>query len=146
MSRVTGLDAPTEARSIAERQASSGQALDVITANLWTGVGLGNYSSAAGRFFEGAVRVHNVPLLVTAELGLPALLLWFWLAAAPFWYHFRAGANRLRMDPLPLIPSPLHAWIAVLLIGLFDTTIWLTGNWQSATFFALILAHFAQDN
>lgn len=146
MSRVLGLEAPTEARSISERQAASEQALEVITIKPWTGVGLGNYSNVAGRLFEGAVRVHNVPLLVTAELGLLALLFWLWLAMSPFWYYLSAHRPSTPSPHHPLTRSPIHVWFAVLIVGLFDTTLWLTSNWQTAILFALIVAQLAQDN
>jgi hypothetical protein len=146
MSRVLGLEAPTEARSISERQAASGQALDVITINPVTGVGLGNYSSVASRLFEGAVRVHNVPLLVTAELGLLALIFWLWLALSPFWYLLSPARPITSSPAHPLTVAPTHVWLAVLIIGLFDTTLWLTSNWQTAILFAVIVAKLAQDN
>jgi hypothetical protein len=140
MSRVLGLDSPTEATSLAERTSAAEQAVDVIAGNILTGVGLGNYSLVAGSLFEGAVRVHNVPLLVTAELGILGLFFWLWLAVSPFWYQIRDSST-----PGLVTRSPLHVWPLVLLIGLFDTTLWLTSNWQTAILFALIVALFAED-
>jgi hypothetical protein len=68
-------------------------------------------------------------LLVTAELGIGGLLIFLWLAVSGL---------RSRVDAL----AP---WIAVLIIGLFDLTLWLTGNWQTSVIFAFIVANLSQD-
>jgi hypothetical protein len=57
-----------------------------------------------------------------------------------------ARRNATPSSHRPATPSPIHVWLAVLLIGLFDTTLWLTSNWQTAILFALIVAHLSQDN
>jgi hypothetical protein len=73
--------------------------------------------------------VHNVPLLVTAELGLIGFLLLLWLTL-----------SGLRSRPAALAP-----WLAVLIIGFFDITLWLTSSWQTAVLFAFIAANLSQD-
>lgn len=125
LSRVVALDTPTEARSLNERLADDWRALTLIGQHPLQGVGLGEYTDAARSLDPAAVRVHNVPLLVTAELGFPGLILLIWLAI-----------SGLRSRPAGLVP-----WLAVLLIGFFDTTLWLTSNWQTALLFALIAAN-----
>jgi hypothetical protein len=68
--------------------------------------------------------VHNVPLLVTAELRLfgTALLLWFTISG-------------LRAHPTALAP-----WVAMLVIGLFDNTLWFTISWRAAIIAGLLAA------
>ena len=83
-SRLFHPDIPVEATSLNERQRDAAIAVAVIGQHPWRGVGAGNYP-AAGRELDPAARtVHNVPLLVAAELGLPGLLLLIWLGLAPF--------------------------------------------------------------
>ena len=138
-SRFFALDTPTEAKSISERLRDAALALDVIRDRPLTGVGLGEYVDVAQQVDDAAVRVHNAALLVAAELGLPGLLLWLWLMVAPFWLWLRPGgyARRSRAAPGP----HLAPWVAMLVVNTFDTTLWLSGNWQTAILFALLAAN-----
>jgi len=136
-SRLFALDTLTEAQSISDRQRDAALAVAVIRGAPLTGVGLGDYLAAAQRLDADAARVHNVPLLVAAELGLPGLLLWLWLMAAPFWLWLRpATAPRRYADLGPR----LAPWVAMLVVNTFDTTLWLSGNWQTSFLFALVAA------
>jgi O-antigen ligase len=136
-SRLFALDTLTEAQSISDRQRDAALAVAVIRGATLTGVGLGDYLAAAQRLDADAARVHNVPLLVAAELGLPGLLLWLWLMAAPFWLWLRpATAPRRYADLGPR----LAPWVAMLVVNTFDTTLWLSGNWQTSFLFALVAA------
>lgn len=61
-------------------------ALKVIEANPIVGVGLGNYKETVSRYdFTPSIsggqpnRVHNMYLLTAAEIGIPALLTFFWM-------------------------------------------------------------------
>jgi O-antigen ligase len=137
-SRLFALDTPTEAQSISDRQRDAALAVTVIRGAPLTGVGLGEYLVAAQRLDADAARVHNVPLLVTAELGLPGLLLWLWLMAAPFWLWLRRGAAARSYAE---IGPRLAPWVAMLVINTFDTTLWLSGNWQTSFLFALVAAN-----
>lgn len=130
VSRLLALDTPLEAQSIADRLRDTRLALDVIARSPWRGVGLGRYLDVATLLDPAAARVHNATLLITAELGLPGLLLWLLLALAPFWLVWRG-----RLDPAGLPP-----WLAMLIINLFDTTLWWSSNWQTAILFGLLLA------
>ena len=137
-SRLFALNTPTEAQSITDRQRDAALAVAVIRGAPLTGVGLGDYLAAAQRLDADAARVHNVPLLVAAELGLPGLVLWAWLMAAPFWLRLRPGsAARHRYANLGPRLAP---WVAMLVINTFDTTLWLSGNWQTSFVFALVAA------
>jgi hypothetical protein len=154
-SRFLDLDTPIEARSIDQRLYDARLALRIIAGQPWSGIGLGAYWDVARTFDPDAAVVHNVPLLVTAELGLPGLLLWVWLVTAPFW-PLRQGAktrpHQHTTPPHPLTPSPLHPftpspppplppWVAMLVMSFFDTMVWFSSNWQTAILFALLLAH-----
>ena len=129
LSRITDLDSGVEAISINQRLSDWRLALTIISQNPIGGTGLGQYILAAQAINPHAVNVHNIPLLVTAELGIGGLLIFLWLAVSGL---------RSRVDAL----SP---WIAVLIIGLFDLTLWLTGNWQTSIIFAFIVANLSQD-
>ena len=131
LSRLSNFDQPLEATSINERMEAIKLAQQVIHANWGWGVGLGNYADYARELDAAALTVHNIPLLMLAELGLPGGLLWLWFILAPF---FLALNRRLPW-------SQLAPWSAMLVIGLFDVTLWLTTHWQTAILFALLLAH-----
>lgn len=128
LSRLTHLDAPSEAQSLNQRVVDARLALELISDNPLTGVGLGNYTDAAKEINPAAARVHNVMLLVTAELGFPGLFLLLWLFISPFTVR-------------PLRARAVAPWVAMLVIGLFDTTLWLTSNWQTAVLFGLLAAN-----
>ncbi len=128
LSRLTNLDTPSEAQSLNQRVEDAEIALQLIIEHPLTGVGLGSYTDVAKTVDPQAARVHNVLLLVTAELGFPGLLLLLWLLLSPF---------RVK----PLRPAAIAPWIAMLVIGLFDTTLWLTSNWQTAVLFGLLAAN-----
>jgi hypothetical protein len=124
-SRFVRLDTPIEAHSLDERQRDSDLALTVIAAHPLLGVGAGNYVPSVRGIEPDSRPVHNVPLLVTAELGLlgAALLLWFTFSG-------------LRAHPAALAP-----WVAMLVIGVFDNTLWLTTSWRAAIIMGLLVAH-----
>jgi O-antigen ligase len=128
LSRLTHLDAPSEAQSLNQRLSDARTALSLIAENPLSGVGLGHYTDAAKEINPQAARVHNVLLLVTAELGIPGLLLSLWLLFSPL---FRRTLRAAAVAP----------WVAMLVIGLFDTTLWLTSNWQTAVLFGLLAAN-----
>ncbi len=81
-----------------------------------------------------AARVHNVPLLVLAEMGVIGLAAWLWLALAPFAAVWRARVPVERLAP----------WLAMLVVSQLDLTLWPGGNWQTAILFGLIAAHLDQ--
>lgn len=151
LSRFTNLEQSLEATSIHDRVDAVGLARQVIELNWKTGVGLGNYYDYAKGLDAAAFTVHNIPLLMLAELGLPGGLLWLWFIAAPFIPIFTPLSPR-HIPPLPHSPitlssphlttlSQLAPWVAMLIIGLFDVTLWLTTHWQTALVFGLLLAH-----
>ena len=127
-SRFLKLDSAIETESLTNRLRDAGLALQLTAANPWRGIGLGAFHRAALTLNEEASLVHNVPLLVAAELGLPALFLWACLALAPFVRRGCQAAARL---------SP---WLLMIVVGMFDVTLWWGHNWQTAMLFALLAA------
>jgi hypothetical protein len=123
-SRFLELDTPLEAHSLDERQRDADLALEVIAAHPWLGVGAGNYLPAVRAIEPDSRPVHNVPLLLAAELGLLGAALGLWLMISGLL------ARREAMGP----------WLAVLVIGLFDNTLWLTTSWRAAILMALLIA------
>src|SRR5690606_7534411 len=83
LSRFLALNTPIEAESLNRRVADSEIAWQLIRAHPWRGVGLGYYTDAAVLLHPEAQRVHNVPLFVTAEIGIFGGLFLLWLAVAP---------------------------------------------------------------
>jgi O-antigen ligase len=124
LGRFVALDTPIEAHSLDERRRDADLALDLIADHPLRGVGAGNYLAAVRAVEPDSRPVHNVPLLVTAELGLPGATLWLWLAIA--------GLRGPRAAWAP--------WLALLVIGLFDNTLWLTTSWRAAVLLALLAA------
>jgi O-antigen ligase len=80
-----------EIRSADERTGLEGGAWMLIREHPWLGVGYGNFSIALWERRPAALEaypiyqpVHRVPLLATAELGLPGGLIWLVLALGPW--------------------------------------------------------------
>ncbi|UCG25059.1 MAG: O-antigen ligase family protein, partial [Chloroflexota bacterium] len=103
-SRLLGLDSNVESISLIQRFFDWRLALTLIAEQPIRGAGLGQYIIAAQRLSPFAITVHNVPLLVTAELGIGGLFALLWLTI-----------SGLRSRPAGLAP-----WVAVLVIGFFD--------------------------
>ena len=61
--------------------------------------------------------LHNVPIQIAAERGIPALILWTWFIASAAWALWR----QLRARIAPAIAAAgLAAVIAMLVAGLFE--------------------------
>lgn len=128
-----------EARSISERAASVEDSAFLLRSPyaLLAGVGMHGYvfNAAARRpFLEAYVYqpIHNVPLLILAELGLVGLALVIVLVVATDW----------RVHVYWRRPSSLMAMslgVVVLVIALFDHYAWtqVSGMYLLATFFVL---------
>lgn len=85
--RAAGLDTTIESRSLWERNRDMRIGLSLLVAHPALGVGLGEYIPAAREYNDYAGLVHNVPLLLAAELGIAGLLIWLWLVVAPLTRH-----------------------------------------------------------
>ena len=106
--RLFTLDSPLESRSLWERQRDAGLAVQLIGQRPFQGVGLGEYVTAAASLDDSAAIVHNVPLLIGAELGFLGVALWllFWLW--PLWQYGRSPTHQ----------SGTAVWLALILVAL----------------------------
>lgn len=104
-----------EIKSTTERLSYFGEAWQLIKNHPVLGVGLGNYTLAIHNEINPALQawdyqpVHNIYLLILAELGIVGLILWLALIF-------------VLIKNLPVIRYPLI--IMLLLIGLFDHYFW----------------------
>lgn len=128
ITRLSGLVEParslpsTEIRSTRERLALVADGLNLIRAYP-SGVGLGAYVVAqSARLPVGSLLepVHNVPLLITGELGIAGGVLWLVLAGAYLWSLFA----RLSAPPTPEAIVFSAAIAAILAMSLFDHYFW----------------------
>jgi hypothetical protein len=121
LSRLDPLATATESRSLQERGALIGLALDVVRERPLAGVGAGNLALAL-QHVDAEISpqpVHYVPLLLAAEVGLLGGGIWAWLWLAPG----LALAGRLReAGPWPVFLSA--TWFAWGAIGLWDSYPW----------------------
>jgi O-antigen ligase len=143
-SRLFSLDTPIEAQSIDQRLHDATLAVQIIRDDPLVGTGLGYYIDAAQALDADAARVHNVALLVTAELGLGGLIFWLWLMLSPFWLLLRGRMSSEigGRDFGYVYPAAQVApWVAMLVANTFDTMLWLSSNWQTSILFALLLAN-----
>lgn len=135
-----------EQRSLDERLVLTQIALETIRRHPLTGIGAGNFSTVSATFIGDNPAylpqpVHNVPLLVTAELGPLGGVLWGWLTLAPAVLTWRA--YRKRRASLRLVA--LAAGLLVLAtVNLFDfyTWGWPQGRLLQWTFLGLWSATF----
>jgi O-antigen ligase len=139
LSRFIALDTPIEAQSLNQRWADDRLAMEIIGRYPWRGVGMGNYEQLARTIEPKASRVHNVPLYVTAELGLGAGLLWLWLMIPPFLWWWRGRFRSPSAGP-SITAAQLAPWVAMIVMNMFDTMVWWSSNWQTAVLFALLIA------
>lgn len=108
--RAVALETPVESRSLWERERDTTIAARLLAERPLTGVGLGRYLSHARAVDRWAETVHNVPLLMGAEMGLPGLLLWLVLLVAPV----------ARRDALGRHAPQTALWLGFWLLGLFQ--------------------------
>lgn len=114
---------PTEMRSISDRRVYADIALQLIVAHPVQGIGVGAFPFAAGNILKSTQydllpdHVHNVPLLIFAELGVVGFAIW--LAT---WISGFVLAYRTIRDPFAV--GLLAAVLAMLTISLFDHYLW----------------------
>jgi O-antigen ligase len=118
----------TEIRSVEERGVLMDGALALIRRRPILGVGLGNFPVALYRLVPETVAaypsyqpVHNVLLLLTAELGLLGGALWLGLLVAP-WMMLWLRRRELAITPWWAGLSGALAGLSV--VSLFDAYVW----------------------
>lgn len=134
LSRFLALERPLEARSISQRLQDARVALEILFAYPFSGSGLGRFVETAGTMTAGTGRVHNVFLLVAAELGIVGLGLVSWLLLWPPISLLRICSTRRQLA----FAGALSPWLVMLVVNQLDTTLWVTSNWQTAILFALV--------
>ena len=129
--RLGRIDSLLEHNSVSERVRDIGQAWMLIRHLPLRGVGTGYYvdalwawAHATGRSFPAFQEVHNVPLLLSAEMGGLGGLLWLWLVTFPSlhlaWSGRRRPAPRLRRRSRPAEAAWRAALLLLLVVGMLD--------------------------
>lgn len=123
--------------SLTERAALNDLAWEIISARPFNGVGAGNFALAIPhlRPTMRAQAVHNVPLLLAAELGVLGGILWLVIglaATARFILHARKGS--------PWLLCAICAFLALLIISFFDSYPWSLNSGLLLTAMVLGLA------
>lgn len=139
--RLTPESSRYETRSMSERQILSDAGRKLFRLSPLTGVGAGNFTPAALPLVAGAPDVtpqpvHNMLLLLSAELGVGGGLLWLWIMVAPAAVTLR----RLRRGRLTLFALGISAaLVAYGVIDLFDYYAWgwVQGRWLRWLLWAL---------
>lgn len=134
------LNTPIEAASVGERVRSARVALQLFVQHPWWGVGSGNFQAAGGLLSTYVHMVHVAPLRAAAELGLPGLVFWGWLALAPFFVNNGHGDQSPGESQLHASGS-LHKglWAAILVLSTFHSAARITGGLWIALFYGLVL-------
>jgi len=127
--------------SIRERGLLMVVALETVISNPITGVGAGNFPLVI-LFHDPPIAVkphyvHNIPLLLAAETGIAAIVLWFWLWLAP-----TSILEKLVKEKRLWAIAILAAWFAIGAIGLWDFYPWALESGRLLT--VTLLAWLAQ--
>jgi hypothetical protein len=117
-----------EIRSVEERMILGDAALGLIQMRPWSGVGLGGFSAALYRLTPEAVSyyaefmpVHNILILVTAELGIVGGLLWLGLIVSPW---LALWLRRRQVEMTPWWAGLCGGMAALTVAGFFDHYPW----------------------
>lgn len=122
INRVDTVSNSYETFSINERSAMINWAVQLIVEHPLTGVGAANYGVAVRTFLGYPLDwVHNVPLLIGSELGLPALFMFTLMIGS----IAAIGVRRWRTRSISMWPALLGGTLAGLMtIMLFDHYLW----------------------
>jgi O-antigen ligase len=119
MASVFNLQDPT----IVDRLAMMRTGVAIVTSQPLTGIGPDMVPRMYVEYRHASAvnavnpHLHNVPLQIAAERGLPALAIWIWFVVSVsrgLWRLFRAGDNRV------LAAGGLAAVVAMLAAGMFE--------------------------
>jgi len=120
--RVNASTQPFEQFSMDERRGMIDVAVRLIVAHPLTGVGAANFSTASQTLLGYPLDwVHNVPLLITSELGLPGALAFATIVGSMAWIGRRRWRSRSLTMWQTLTGGGL---VALLTIMLFDHYLW----------------------
>jgi O-antigen ligase len=126
--RLTASRSPLEYSSIADRIDLATIAAKLIAERPFTGVGLGNFQIASRALLDPSTEpgwVHNVPLLIASELGLPGLLIWL-IGIGLILINI---INHYRRDELDIWRTvAAGSLVAILTIMLFDHYWWTSSQ------------------
>jgi O-antigen ligase len=95
----------------------------LIKEHLWGGVGAGNYGLALYYLVRPGPRwpIHNVPLLVTGELGVVGGICWLMLVLSPLIYLL---ANRRKVGKEAMLLGWSGTLLAIAIVSLMDYFTW----------------------
>ncbi len=112
-------------------------ALNSIKSDMFSGLGAGNFPVAMKSFnsVDPPQYVHNIVLLLAAEVGLIGGMLWLWLWIFPM---VKLEARISMNNPWPILITA--TWFAWGLIGLWDSYPWAleSGRLYTVTLLALL--------
>jgi O-antigen ligase len=115
-----------ETVSIGERIDLGRAAVELIKLRPLTGFGIGNFIAASQKFLSVEPEwVHNVPLLIASELGLPGLLLWL-IGLAAIGLSLVRNGRRGTLDVWQIAAASSIA--AMLVIMQFDHYWWTSSQ------------------
>ena len=116
-----------EVASIHLRVEFTKQAMEIIKNRPIAGVGIGNYTLGVYNFVNGSwpgyyyQAVHNIYLLVLAELGIIGALMFYLILGLLFWFGvLKKGRREFELKEVIM----LLALISILIISLFDHYFW----------------------
>ncbi|MDD1778596.1 MAG: O-antigen ligase family protein [Candidatus Helarchaeota archaeon] len=137
IARINPFSSQAEIGSIVGRVELIRFVVDEIKIDPITGIGAGNFPVAMLNFntSDDPHYVHNIMLLLTAEIGILGGLIWLWLWIYPALKLQPALKNH---DALPIVL--VATWFAWGIIGLWDSYPWAleSGRLFSITLLALI--------
>ncbi len=129
-----------EQKSLSERQAQITQARQIIAQNPWLGVGAGNYTLALKKLDNSAQPiwqyqpVHNVPLLVIAELGIIGFVLML-LSTSTIIHAIWHSHKKHQFAPTCFFGRQIGALMAIAMIA----TSSLLDHWQWDSHIGILL-------
>lgn len=142
VTRFLRFEQTLEANSIQERLRDAGQAWMLIRHQPMWGVGTGYYVQAlwawantTGRDFPAFQPVHNIPLLVTAEMGVFGFVFWVWLLLGP---PLRLIVERA-IHVTPFIVTWAAAFLLLFVVSMFDQYLYIPKVWWSTIYLGLLL-------
>jgi hypothetical protein len=140
VTRFFRLGNPLEVASIQDRVVDARQAWGLIRTVPFKGTGSGYYLGAlwAGVGEDrppGFRKVHNVPLLATAELGIGGGMLWLGLLTVPP----VVLAVQSRRRPCSVTQAAWSAaFVAAFVLGMLDNYLYVPSTWWSALYLGIV--------